>query len=344
MSGLTDITKTIIIALAMLLALAPGVAAQEKLEVASVGKTVAVEKHDTATSGMVEIRERSVIHGKQILLKNIGKVKGFTPPVKADYELIYFSHAPRPGAEQTFSRRYVEKVLRSNGVKGQFQIPEQITVVRASQEIDDKQLESLLTEAALEQTGLEADRLSLKIARKNGGIMLPYGDTSLTVAFPPDEKFRGLATAKVTPYVNGRKQRAFFVTARVEIRGEALYSTREMKRGDVVSPADIEQREVILSKMPLNFIKDKEDVLGMEVSARIRKGEVIRATAVESPELVRRGDLVMLVIETKGMRVESRGIAQQAGKRGQVIKVKNLGSNKLVYGEVRNSSEVRVPL
>jgi len=165
----------------------------------------------------------------------------------------------------------------------------------------------------------------------------------MQVEFPSDERFNGLSTAKITPYVNGKEERAFFVTARVDIQGEAIFAARELNRDDVIGPEDIEIREVSLSRLPSNVIRNPEEVMGMMVAARVRQGEPLRTTALEAPELIKRGDLVQIVVETRGMRVESRGIAKENGRMRDVIKVMNMGSNKIVYGHVTAVGEVRVP-
>ena len=98
-----------------------------------------------------------------------------------------------------------------------------------------------------------------------------------------------------------------------------------------------------MSRLPSNVIRNPQDVVGMMVAARVRQGEAFKTTALEAPELIKRGDLVQIVAETRGMRVESRGIAKENGRKRDVIKVMNMGSNKIVYGQVTDIGEVRVP-
>ncbi len=294
-------------------------------------------------SGVIEVRPDALVYGEQVLLKNIARVRGFDPSTKASLELIYISQSPNPGREQNFSRRYIEKILASRGAGGEWKIPENVKISRASQKFSDEVLEKMLLDAVSERTGLDKSRISLKMARKTGGVALPKGEISMQVEFPSDERFNGLSTAKITPYVNGKEERAFFVTARVDIQGEAIFAARELNRDDVIGPEDIEIREVSLSRLPSNVIRNPEEVMGMMVAARVRQGEPLRTTALEAPELIKRGDLVQIVVETRGMRVESRGIAKENGRMRDVIKVMNMGSNKIVYGQVTAVGEVRVP-
>jgi|GEM_PF-4780781 len=318
-------------------------AADDSNGAAAAAASPAAPVKQALASGVIEVHSEALVNGEQILLKNIARVRGFDPPTKASLELIYISQSPNPGRIQTLSRRYIEKVLASRGVGGEWKIPENVAVSRASQKFSDEVLEKMLIDSVSERTGLDLDRISLKLARKTGGVALPKGEINMQVEFPSDERFNGLSTAKITPYINGKEERAFFVTARVDLQGEAVFAARELNRDEVVGPDDIEVREVSLSRLPSNVIRNPEEVLGMLVTARVRQGEAMRTTAFEAPELIKRGDLVQIVIETRGMRVESRGIAKENGRMRDVIKVMNMGSNKIVYGQVTAIGEVRVP-
>jgi flagella basal body P-ring formation protein FlgA len=63
---------------------------------------------------------------------------------------------------------------------------------------------------------------------------------------------------------------------------------------------------------------------------------------LDRPPLVRRGDIVLVTAEGRGLRVTAQGEAKQDGKSGDVIRVRNLTSNRDVVGQVDGERSVRV--
>jgi flagella basal body P-ring formation protein FlgA len=63
---------------------------------------------------------------------------------------------------------------------------------------------------------------------------------------------------------------------------------------------------------------------------------------IETPPLVQRGDIVVMIAETGELKISTQGEARQRGGRGDRIKVMNLDSRKSVYGCVVDRNTVRV--
>jgi flagellar basal body P-ring formation protein FlgA len=57
---------------------------------------------------------------------------------------------------------------------------------------------------------------------------------------------------------------------------------------------------------------------------------------------MRRGNTVLLVYENGGLRVEAPGIAEENGRAGELIQVKNSSSGKLLRGKVLDGRVVRI--
>jgi flagella basal body P-ring formation protein FlgA len=83
--------------------------------------------------------------------------------------------------------------------------------------------------------------------------------------------------------------------------------------------------------------------LGRRAIRALSPGEPILAGMVELPPLVRRGDIVLLTAEGRGLRAMTQGEAREEGKMGQVVRVQNLASGREVYGQVAAERIVRVP-
>jgi flagella basal body P-ring formation protein FlgA len=63
---------------------------------------------------------------------------------------------------------------------------------------------------------------------------------------------------------------------------------------------------------------------------------------VNKPVLIKRGSMVILIALVGSMEVTASGQAMQDGYEGQLIRVKNVNSNKIVLGKVIEENKVQV--
>jgi flagella basal body P-ring formation protein FlgA len=69
---------------------------------------------------------------------------------------------------------------------------------------------------------------------------------------------------------------------------------------------------------------------------------VLRATLVEFPPLVKRGDVVMIIAETQGFKITALGQVKKKGALGDRIPVVNFDSKKVLYARVLDSNTVKI--
>jgi flagella basal body P-ring formation protein FlgA len=69
---------------------------------------------------------------------------------------------------------------------------------------------------------------------------------------------------------------------------------------------------------------------------------VLRANLVEMPPLVKRGDVVVIVAETKGLKITALGQVKKKGAMGDRIPVVNFESQKVLYARVMDANTVKV--
>ncbi|MDF2635242.1 MAG: flagella basal body P-ring formation protein FlgA, partial [Pelosinus sp.] len=69
---------------------------------------------------------------------------------------------------------------------------------------------------------------------------------------------------------------------------------------------------------------------------------VITDSMVNKPVLIKRGSMVILIALVGSMEVTASGQAMQDGYEGQLIRVKNVNSNKIVLGKVIEENKVQV--
>lgn len=132
------------------------------------------------------------------------------------------------------------------------------------------------------------------------------------------------------------------VIARPEITLPIVVARREMPRGHVVSPGDIAIKKMDISSTRNNYIIHPDKVTGLTVKRRIRERQPVAMNQLESPVLVNRGQQVMMVAEHNGVQAQTVGEALKKGRKGEIIKVKNASSERVVSAVVADVGVVRM--
>ena len=93
----------------------------------------------------------------------------------------------------------------------------------------------------------------------------------------------------------------------------------------VKSPSKRVQNDIILHV---------DDLVGKTPKRGLRAGALIRSSEVQRPILIEKGSLVTLVLKTPLMVLTSQGRAVDPGANGDVIRITNTQSNKVVQAVV----------
>jgi flagella basal body P-ring formation protein FlgA len=168
------------------------------------------------------------------------------------------------------------------------------------------------------------------------------GKLALRVAEPARGIAPGVQSILLTADVDGKEESQIWVRTEIKVRDNVVVSARPLARRQMIGAEDVrlDWREIGAAN-PRPFTK-LEDAIGRQAARATNANEVLTSALAEAPQVVRHGGPVVLVYETERLRVEAAGEAQQAGKVGDVIRVKNPASGKMLQGVVIDGRTVRV--
>ncbi len=84
------------------------------------------------------------------------------------------------------------------------------------------------------------------------------------------------------------------------------------------------------------------EVVGRRVRRPIGKDNTIKMDYLDTKEVIRRGDMVIIMAEKGGLKVTTKGIAKDNGSSGEMIRVENIRSGKVITGRVVEPGIVKV--
>jgi flagella basal body P-ring formation protein FlgA len=112
--------------------------------------------------------------------------------------------------------------------------------------------------------------------------------------------------------------------------------------GSEIKEADIEYKAERIDRVGRNVIVDAGQLIGKSPRRSVRQGVPVNINNLGDPVTVEKGKLVAVVLRKGSMFLSVSGRTLEAGGTGDVIRVENINSRKVIQAEVMNDREVQI--
>ncbi len=275
----------------------------------------------------------SAVTGKDIT--GVRKLKG-----------VVLGRAPLPGDIRRIDAGYIRLRLKQENVdlkRVTLQVPDSIEVMRASVTISREEIRRAVLDFIHANMPWDRDRVKIREIKVGSDVVLPKGRVAYRIEPLRNVDFRGRVPFPIHFTVDGLFQKRILAMANISVLTEVVVARKSLRRHGRIEEDDIELREKDLSRTRSKVITDPDEVLGKRAKRSIAAGTILRQDLIEYPPLVKRGDIVLVVAESAGLRITALGVVdQREGRRGEKIRVENLDSKKNIYARVLDSKTVEV--
>ncbi len=156
----------------------------------------------------------------------------------------------------------------------------------------------------------------------------------------------GRCRVEVTLLLNGERLAVVTVVVDVKLYQAVAVAARPVDGGQVLSEQNVRIERRAIDAFG-SYVTPKDLQAGRKARWALAAGQVIPATAVkalnaDSPVLVKQRDLVKLVATVGSLRVSALGEAEQDGRDGDRVRVRNVDSKKELVGRVIGRGLVEV--
>ncbi len=248
----------------------------------------------------------------------------------------------KPGQKARLDGRRLRHLVASAGLSRSVSvlIPAHVTVTRARNLVTRRALEQAYIQALRQRlgSGMQVDVHHITAAEQ---IKVPAGRVSLKVRFISN-RLMGRVPAVVNIQVDGRTVAQSRVVAQVDVYGDLVVAARALGRHHVIGPDDLKVIKANLSRAGKAAASDPRELIGLRTSGRVAMGQPIDPRRLERAPLIKRGEVVTMVVRAGGLKVTAKGKATQTGYLGGRIKLINLASRRHVYGKVLPNGRVLV--
>ena len=252
------------------------------------------------------------------------------------------AYAPRPGKRAYFGARWLYRLARAHNLSWRpLSKHTQAVVERRSQVIGREEIKDAIL-GAMRSRGLDTD---LEVGLTNAMIRI-YVPANAPATVSVDE----------ISYDNHSKRFAALLSApaddpnaqRLRVAGHMVAMTevpvvnRRVAKGDVIAEADIAWKKIRTDRLRRDTVTRPENLIGKSPIRGLRVGFAIRSAEVRRPLLIKKGDLVTIVLRGPGMRLTAQGKALEHGSDGDSIRVSNARSSQVIDATVVSAGKVTV--
>lgn len=290
--------------------------------------------------------KKAEIAASRIYLGKICTVTGQNAAQVKDIKGIVLGRAPLPGNVRRISANYIGLRLKQAKVdlKGvNLQVPDSIEVMRACVTISREEIKRAVTDFIYANIPWDKDRVKIRKIDVGSDVVLPKGSVSYRIEPIRNVDLKGKVPLPIHFKVDGLFQKRILAMAEISVLTNVVVTRKSLRRYGRIEEDDIELKEKDLSRTRSNVITDPDEVLGKRAKRSIAAGTILRPGLIEYPPMVKRGDVVLVVAKSAGLRITALGVVnEREGRRGEKIRVENLDSKKNIYARVLDSKTVEV--
>lgn len=296
----------------------------------------------------VALRQAPVVGEGSVRLADVAEVTGEPASLVERVGAVALGQAPQPGLPRVISRRFLHARLRQQHID-----PEQVRWAGADAARVSRRC-TCLPGATIAQAAADELRetlpwpdqdLVIEVQRAPADLHVlgSADDVRYTVSLRPGQRLLGSVPVTITATREGRAIGRATAVLAVRVFQQMVMARRRIRRGEVIAKGMVRLQRGELTSATSEVAAELRQVLGAEARRDIPAFAAITAQMLAAPRLVRRGALVTLLARKGRLQVTTLGIAEQDGAQGQLIRVRNRDSQKIVHGRVLDAETVEVP-
>ena len=116
---------------------------------------------------------------------------------------------------------------------------------------------------------------------------------------------------------------------------------KSVEKNDILELDDL---EIILTekKHQTSFFSNKKELVGRKLKTNLKMGQILHPRHLFESFDINNGDVISIVSKLGNVSVTVSGEAQDSGNLGDLIKVKNLKSGKIIKGYIKKDKKIKI--
>lgn len=215
------------------------------------------------------------------------------------------------------------------------------TVNQRGTQVTADQIKPALMDYLLKSTSWKQPEIETRSVEGFRGIELPENGVTLNVVSGTAVTGRNGILALIEAVQDGKGIRSFWVTAAIRIHAEVVTAGMQIPQGKRIALDDVVRGSSEISDIRA-VSRDPEDVIGKVSRRAFSPGDPLTRESLSDPFLIRHGDTVQLRFVRNGIVLTSSVRAEQNGRLGQFIRVRNVEFSSVLKARVTGRAEVSI--
>ncbi|KFE57831.1 flagellar basal body P-ring formation chaperone FlgA [Pseudomonas syringae] len=184
-------------------------------------------------------------------------------------------------------------------------------------------------------------RYEIEVRQLDPRMRMAYCDKELTASL---QSPRPVGRVSVRVRCEGSSPWTVFVPAEVRLFRNVVTAIRPLKRDAIVSEDDVAMRERDIGQLGQGFLSAMDQAVGQKVLRPTVIDQIIAPTFLEQPQMVHKGDQVVITARSGSISVRMPGEALSDGAFNEQIRVRNLNSKRVIKAYITGAGQVEAPM
>lgn len=133
---------------------------------------------------------------------------------------------------------------------------------------------------------------------------------------------------------NTQNKWTIFSSAVVKFFAAVMVLTEPVQRGEIIAGQMLVSEKRDVSTLREDYFTQAEQVENKQAARALAAGTILSLRNLSEPKLVKKGDKVVISTTQTAFSITMSGLAMMDGRKGQLIKVKNLSSGRIINATV----------
>ena len=306
-----------------------------------MGIILAVSSTVFASAASISVKPESTVRGPWLVLGDIAAVSGDSPERVKLLKELKLGDVPAPGTTVFMNPASLEPKLIATHADFSditWSVPDNFKITTSSQPVSGRQIADL-AQRHLNQAAMGA---TLAVVDIPADIQAPVGKLELTPEIAGAIRYNGPTTVNVTVRAEGRS--FVKVPVQFEVRRflDVVVAAANLNAGEILSEQSLRLDRVDAGKLPAGYLTELSKAVGLQIRYAVAPGGILYEKALSRPILVKQGEIIRLTARIGELEISAAGIALSQGAAGDLVRVQNSTTKKILTGRVQEDKSVLV--
>jgi flagella basal body P-ring formation protein FlgA len=295
---------------------------------------------------VVNLKEEASIRSAAILLKDVADLNGPDRDIVERLSKVFLGASPEFGSVKTLSRHQIKESIQA-AIDPLLDIQlsgcATVQVRMKGKPVDPGEIAAMLKSYIVKTTLWKDSEIEIHSIGNLNGVELPPDGAGLRFSQTPAVMGRRNITALFEIVQAGKTLRCFWIAAEIIVHTDAWAAAKKILPGQIVEAGDFVKQSTSIEDLRTTYVRMLDEVVGKLALRSFSPGTLIVREAFTDPFLIKRGETVQLRLQRNGVMLTSQARAEQDGRFGQIIRVRNLDFSNLLKAQVTGRSQVMLP-